>query len=500
MSLLFEQVYNPDILNCLANLSSDEVFTPPEVVNKMLDLLPQELFENPSTTFLDPACKTGVFLREIAKRLLVGLKGIIPDEDERRKHIFTKQLFGIAITEMTSLISRRSLYCSKYANTIYSIVPFQDVEGNIRFKNMEHYWEENKCGFCGANKAQYDRDKWLEQHAYEFIHTNNPQEIFNMKFDVIISNPPYQISDGGFGVSAKPIYNLFVEQALKLNPRYLSMIIPARWYSGGKGLDDFRDRMLNDDRIVQLTDYFDSTECFPGVDLSGGVCFFLWDRDNPRPTHVTTIRNGKILTMQRDLLEKGTDIFIRFNEAVTLYRKIASDNMTPFSSIVSARKPFGFGTKGFPTCSPKHPDCVEIYAYPENSSVMRKDIRRNLEAVDKHKVFIAKAYGERGSFPYLVTGKPFYAPPGTCASETYLMVGPFDSVNEATNAISYMKTRIFRFMVLLKKNTQDAPRRVYDLVPIQDFSHLWTDEILYAKYNLTDEEVAFIESMIRPMD
>lgn len=312
--------YNPDVLSCLANLSNDEVFTPPKLVNEILDMLPQELFQSKETTFLDPVTKSGVFLREIAKRLNEGLKGQIPDQQERVNHIFTKQLYGIAITELTSLLARRSTYCTKKANGKYSVcTSFETEEGNIKYDRIQHTWQNGKCTYCGASEEVYSRTDDLETYAYQFIHTDKPQNIFNMKFDVIIGNPPYQLNDGGgMGTSAKPIYQKFIQQGMKLKPRYLSMIIPAEWYSGGKGLNDFRNEMLNDRRIKVLVDYFNSVECFPGVDISGGVCYFLWERDNQSDCNVISIRDGNKNEMHRPLLEKNTSTFIRFNQAVSI--------------------------------------------------------------------------------------------------------------------------------------------------------------------------------------
>lgn len=497
---LFGNIYTPDVLTCIANLSNDEVFTPPSVANAMLDMLPQELFENPDTTFLDPACKSGVFLREIAVRLIKGLEWQIPDLQERLDHIFHKQLFGIAITELTSLLSRRSLYCSKYPNSEYSVSKFDNAQGNIRYKRINHHWQNGKCVFCGASIGQYERGENLETHAYEWIHMLKPEEIFDLKFDVIISNPPYQISDGGGkGASAIPIYNKFVEQSKKLNPRFLSMIIPSRWFAGGKGLDNFRFNMLHDRHITELVDYFDATECFPGVDISGGVCYFLWDRDTERDCTVTSIVNSEKTTMERPLLENGSETFVRFNKAVSILRKVKAKNDTDFLSIVSSRKPFGLEAKD-KIYKEKVPNSVKVYAYPSDGYVLEKCIRSNKENVEKYKVFISKAYGERGSFPYWVLGKPFVGEPNTVCTETYLLVGSSNDKKTAENIKSYMCTRFFRFLVLLKKNTQNAAKPVYEFVPMQDFSKKWDDEELYAKYNLTEEEIEFIESMVKSMD
>lgn len=490
-----------DILNCLANLSSDEVFTSPELANRMLDMLPQDIFSDPNAKFLDPCSKSGVFLREIAKRLLVGLEAQIPDLQQRIDHIMGKQLFGIALTQLTAEMSRRTLYCAKKANGKYSVAQCfgKNEQGNLRYMRCEHTWQNGKCSQCGANRAQYDRVETIENYAYPFIHKNLNEIFKNMQFDVIIGNPPYQMSDGGSKASASPLYHKFVEQAKKLNPRYLSMIIPARWFSGGKGLDEFRDTMLNDKRMRILVDYFDANDCFPGIDISGGVCYFLWDRDNKGLCKVISKIKNKESTMTRPLLEDGADSFIRFNQSISILRKIREKSDEEFVKIISSRKPFGLDTKPAMSEFAKE-GYVYTYAYPKNAYVDNKLISMNQEWVNEHKIMISYAYGERGDFPYLVIGKPFYAPPQTCCTETYLVLGPMDSKNRCENCISYMQTKFFRFLVLQKKNTQHATQKVYQFVPLQDFSHPWTDEMLYEKYGLTEEEINFIESMIKPME
>lgn len=335
-------MYNPDVLSCIANLSNDEVFTPPEVANAMLDMLPQELFSNPNTTFLDPGCKSGVFLREIAKRLLKGLEDIYPDLQERTEHIFKKQLFGIAITELTAHLSRRSLYCSKTANGNYSVVKFDTVDGNVRFKNIHHRWQRGRCAFCGAAQSQFDRDNSLENHAYEMIHTVKPEEIFSMNFDVIIGNPPYQLDDGGNGVSASPIYQLFIQQAKKLNPSYLSMIIPSRWFTGGKGLDAFREEMLNDRHITKIVDFVNSKDCFPGMSVGGGVCYFLREKERESDCEFKSINGSKTSVAMRRLNE--FEVFIRYNEGLSIVHKALKDSSV--SELISTRNPFGIPSNG----------------------------------------------------------------------------------------------------------------------------------------------------------
>ncbi len=492
--------YNPDVLNCIANLSNDEVYTPPELANKVLDLLPQELFESPETTFLDPCSKTGVFLREIVKRLDVGLADQIPDRQERINHILHKQVFGLAITELTSYLSRRSVYCSKSANGEYSVSHFDTSEGNILYRNNLHTWVNGKCRWCGASQAVYDRGPESEQYAYMFIHTDSLQQFFpDMKFDVIIGNPPYQLKDGGNKSSATPLYNKFVEQAKKLKPHYLSMIIPSRWFGGGKGLDEFRAETLNDNHFRVIVDYEDANDCFPGVDIAGGVCYFLWDRDKSGSCHVYSISNGRTVESTRKLNE--FNVFIRHAEALSIIRKIQLLQEPVLSDVVSSRKPFGLATTDRPL------PYGELTLHWQNGEgpYPKSEISIGKEMIDKWNVITSYAGYDHAGNPgkdgkRKVFNKIEILPPETICNETYLVIDSFDSEEEAKNMVTYMKTLFFRFLVAQLMFSHHITKTAYQFVPLQDFSHPWTDEMLYKKYKLTAEEIAFIESMIRPME
>jgi len=499
-----KQDYSPDILNCLANLSSDEVFTSPELAGRMLDLLPQELFRSSKTRFLDPCAKSGVFLREIAKRLLAGLEAEIPDLQKRIDHIMTHQVFGIACTDLTAEMSRRTLYCSKLANGEYSVTTaFHDQQGNLLYDRCHHTWNaQGRCEYCGASKGEYLRTDSRETYAYPFIH-KSIKEIFHkdMQFDVIIGNPPYQMSDGGNSASAIPIYQHFVEQSKKMRPRYLTMIIPARWYAGGKGLDEFRETMISDTRIRHLEDYLNASDCFGnGVEIKGGVCYFLWDRDNKGICHIVThINSSNISESHRCLKIDDNDVFIRRNEAVTILEKISLKKEPSFSQIVSSRKPFGLPTN-IEGHEKRDKGDVIIYQRGGYAFISPLYIVRNREWIDSYKVYITKAYGASEDWPHQIINKPILGDIGTCCTETYILIGPFRTKVESESVISYIQTKFFRFMVSLRKISQDATSKVYKYVPLQDFSHPWTDEMLYKKYGLTEDEIAFIESMIRPME
>ena len=492
--------YNPDVLTCLANLSSDEVFTPPQVANDILNLLPEELWSDPQATFLDPVCKTGVFLREITKRLDVGLEKRMPDRQKRINHIFTKQLFGLAITELTALLSRRSVYCSKAANGKYSVCSgFKNEAGNVLFERVAHTWENAHCVFCGASQENYERGEELESHAYRFIHTEKPEEIFKMKFDVIIGNPPYQLSDGGFGRSASPIYQKFVQQAKKLNPRYLAMIIPSRWFGGGKGLDDFREEMLGDSHIRKIVDFEDANDVFPGVDIAGGICYFLWDRSSAGPCEIANMHGGTSVVSTRPLNEFET--FIRHSQAVPIIRKVMATREKRMSEQVTARKPFGLAT----SVRPQESGDIILRWQNGEGPYNRAEITVGVDMIDRWKVITSYVGYDHAGNPgkdgrRRVFSKIDILPPGTICTETYLVVGSYADEKRALNLVGYMKTRFFRFLVAQFMYSHHITRESYSLVPVLDMAKRWSDEKLYERYGLDREEIAFIESKIRPME
>ena len=525
---------NPDVLTCIANLSNDEVFTPPEFASRMLDTLTEtwaannkgaNLWADQTVKFLDPCTKSGVFLREITSRLTQGLEQEIPNLEKRVNHILTKQVFGIGITQITSLLARRSVYCSKHAKGEHSIAKgFATDDGNIWFKRMEHTWAGEKCKFCGAGKSVFDRAVGLETHAYAFIHTDNIKarlaELFggNMQFDVIIGNPPYQLDDGGFGASAVPIYNKFVEQAKALEPRLLTMVIPSRWFFGGRGLDDFRKSMLSDGRIRRLVDYPDSRDVFQGVDVAGGICYFIWERDNPGECSVVAYEHGQQPDeVVRPLMEVGAEVFIRSNKALPILKKVmAVENGDTsgrlelpadkrFDAQVSSQKPFGLRTFFRGTEQKSAEDDVLVLQSRGRAWTSRSEIASGQELIDKWKVFTSKSSSEHAgqvdkNGQRRVLSLSGVIPPGSVVTETYILLGAFDTEDKARNCFSYAVTKFFRFLIGVRSSAQDLARSAYSFVPMQDFSKAWTDDELFAKYGLTEDEIAYIARLIRPMD
>ncbi|WP_431305890.1 Eco57I restriction-modification methylase domain-containing protein [Moraxella catarrhalis] len=471
----------------------------------MLDLLPSEIWSNPKATFLDPVCKSGVFLREIVKRLDKGLKNQIPDKQTRINHILKNQVFGIAITGLTALLSRRSVYCSKVANSPLSICEeFDNDMGNIIFGAVHHHFKDGKCSECGASQGVFGNRQGLENHAYAFIHSDRDDvfgELLTMEFDVIIGNPPYQLDDGGAGASAKPIYHLFIEQAKKLNPQFLIMITPSRWFTGGKGLDGFRDSMLNDRRIKEIHDFPNSKDCFDNVEIKGGVNYFLWEKRHDGDCEVFTYDDGHCVSqLKRPLKEKGIDVFIRYNRAVPILHKVQKLNEQSFSDLISSRKPFGLPTnfKGNPKPYINCNENVFLYQTKGTGYVKLSEISRNKDLILKHKILTPKAIGSGDGKVDKVN--PIYAGINTACTETYVVIGPFENEEICNNVMSYINTQFFHFMLTLKKNTQDASRDAYELIPIQDFSKYWVDKDLFEKYGFDNNDIKYIQEMIRPMD
>lgn len=529
--------FNPDVLTCIANLSNDEVFTPPEMANAMLDLLEDAwadahdgctIWEDPEVTFLDPFTKSGVFLREITRRLTDGLAFRIPDLRKRVDHILTKQVYGIGITQLTALLARRSVYCSKYANGEYSIATtFATENGNIWFERTEHTWtggkrefrtdpfsgEElivytrRKCKFCGASEDDYGRGGELETYAYAFIHTDDLKariaELFGetMQFDVIIGNPPYQLSDGGYGTSAAPIYQHFVEKALSLDPRFAVFVTPSRWFAGGKGLDEYRRKMLSDHRMHNLVDIPKLYEAFPGVKIRGGVSYFLWDRDHDGPCTVQTIWDGKRVGEPVSRYLDAADVLVRRNEAVPILEKVRVKGEPTLDATVSSRKPFGLATNYRGKKSPERMrQPVKLFANQRLDWIEREDLLANEGWVDSWKVLMTRVQGTSAAVETKFLSKPLLAGPGTACTETYLVAGRFNDEYEAGRYATYLRTRFVRFLVSLRKSTQDATKQVYRFVPDVPLDRDWTDDLLYQRYGLTEDEIDFIESQVAEHD
>ena len=510
----------PDILDCIANLSSDEVFTPPDLVDKILDLLPEEVWSDSSLKWLDPACKTGIFLRQIAKRLMIGLRDEFPDEEERREHIFHNMLYGIALTDLTALMSRRSLYTSKNANGEKSIANFDTTEGNISYDNRPHTYKNGVCIYCGNKEgSELDRSADRERHAYNFIHLTE-EEAKKMKFDVIVGNPPYQLKDGGGGIgsAAMPIYQLFVNQALKLNPRFLAFIIPSRWFVGGRGLNDFRDFMLNNKHVRHLVDFPNSSDCFPGVDIVGGVCYFIIDKNYTGKCHYEIMSGDEIIVeSNRYLKTDGCDILIRYEIMIDILKKVLDRHEEKFETIVSSQKPFGLRTDflkdpskyNLPPIQEKEiwSPCVSIYGLLNNKRSIKYvpinyPFPSGTELIDKFKIFMPSTYGcsaigENGPTPIL--GEAIMASKLSACTETFTNIGGWDNKEEMENAMSYIKTKFFRFLVGIRKTTQRVTKDTYSFVPLLSFKEVWTDKKLYNRYELTSEEISFIENNIKEM-
>lgn len=507
---------NPDVLSCIANLSNDEVFTPPEFANRILDSLTEawaarhagaNIWADSSVKFLDPCAKSGVFLREITTRLIAGLAPEFPDLQARVDHILTKQVFGIGLTALTSLLTRRSVYCSKHATGAHSVASsFSKDDGNVWFERTEHSWQNGRCIYCNASQNTLDRGTAFETHAYAFIHTDKISDLISklfgdgMRFDVIIGNPPYQLGSDG-GTRDVPIYQHFVEQAKALEPRFLAMVVPARWMASGLGLSEFRKTMLSDSRIRELVDYPAASEVFPGVEIKAGVCYFLWDSGHDGLCNVTTVRGGESFgPMSRDLAEY--DVFVRDSQAVSILHKVLSHAEPSINGILARDKEFGWTSNfsGF-HANAKDGDIPLYYIRSMKRSVgfiERDNVQKSAELIDTWKILVPKAYNGGDAVPHPILGKSLIAPSPSVCTQSFLFFY-VASESEAKSLQSYYCTKFFRFLVSARKITQDATHSTYTWVPMQSWDRMWTDEELFQKYGLTLEEQEYIESQVRTM-
>ncbi len=499
----------PDILDVIAALSSDQIPTPPVMARALLDLLPEEVWSNPEYKWLDPATKSGSILREAARRLMAGLAQWEPDPAKRAEHILKNMLYGCAITMVHGEMTRRSVYVSRDASGPHALVRFDDLEGNLPFIVGEHDYPLNRqgkpsgpCRICSA-PVRLERGESRENYAYAFIHGAYPtKEMGDMQFDVIVGNPPYQLGTEGFGSTASSIYHRFVEHAIALEPKYVAMITPSRWFTGGKGLDDFRNKMIADRRMRALVDNPKLFDCFPGVEIKGGVSYFLWDRDHDGDCEFSTRIDGVITsTMTRDL-RNGDGVLVRDNRAMSIIDKAVKKSKQRVEELCTVTKPFGLTMRSnYPGSVPEPFDGSIPLIYASHVGYSRHDqIQRNHQWIDKWKVILPMAGDGHGREVSYVLGEPIAVAPGSACTQTYFIAGMFDTREETENYAYYLTTKFVRFLVLQRKVTQHVTADRFRFVPLLDMTRRWTDADLYKHFGLDADEAAYIESTIHPRD
>lgn len=472
ISIIIESIKNNETLD-ITPLFTDkervknlgEVFTPINMVCNILDTLPENIWSDKNSTFLDPAMGTGIFHMEIKRRLMNGLKEEFPDENIREKYIEENMLYGIELDKKNYILS---------------------IDSVLHGKNSKKH-------FVCHDALTFDYEQ------------------FGVKeFTAIIGNPPYHVKDGGHGASSIALYNLFIEKSIELNPKYIAMIIPARWYVGGRGLDRFRDNFLKDTRISILHDYSNSKNCFNFVNISGGVCHFLWERDFNGKCKIYFHNNDKIKKEERYLIDGNDDVFIRDNTLISIKNKIKKYNEKTMDNIVTAAKHYGLRNDSIknrekynlpPMSDNKIEDGFRLYGLDNNRNRVIRwlpfdyPFKKN-NGYNKYKVFVPESGGIKND----ILGNPILGEINDICTETFIQIGCFNSKEEAKNCLDYIKTKFFRILVSMRKQTQHGTKKVYKFVPIQDFNEEWSDEKLYKKYNLSDEEIKYIEDNIKEME
>ena len=512
MSADYLQSNQPDILEVISNLSNEDVKTPPKVVNAILDLLPAHVWVDPTLRWLDPGCKSGIFPREVTKRLMVGLTDLFPDESDRLGHILREMVFSIATNEINGLMARRTIYCSKDASSEFSAVRFSSPSGNVWHERIEHAFDvRGRCTECSGTSEQLEI-AGRDNNAYAFIHKAGRAKLseeLNMKFDVIVGNPPYQMDADVEGQNITPLYDAFVEQAIALNPKYISMVIPSRWTAGGKWLDGFREKMLSDNRLRVIVDFPNAEDVFPGVgkSIKGGVQYFLWDRDNPGACSTTTRRGEDVFGPVQRKLDQF-DIFVRDSRALPILEKVLRKKEPSFTELVSMRDPFGPALSsnftGYRKGDHREPGDLKLYMNVGSKRVQKyvnpDVVSKNEGLVKKWKIFIPNAGSDGGQkLPDVVLGVPIVAEPRSVCTLTYLCIGPFDTKVQCESATAYLRTRFARFLISQRKISHHSTQKTYFWVPQQTWDRTWTDAELYKKYGITKDEQAYIETMIKDM-
>jgi site-specific DNA-methyltransferase (adenine-specific) len=503
----------PDVLETLAQLPNDEVYTHPKVVTAMLDSLPSDVWSKHDWKWLDPATKSGAFLREIYRRLMTGLYSWEPDAKTRREHILRNMIYGSSITEITGEVARRTLYQTRDAtgqsvrdeSLRDLIVDFQSREGNVRFVSAEHKFggsgQNRRCTICRAPEALVRLQR--ENFAYAFIHgMYPPEEISEMKFDVIVGNPPYQIGTEGHGATASTIYNFFVERAIALDPRYVVMITPSRWFAGGKGLDEFRSRMIADRHLKTIVDNPKLFDVFPGVEIKGGVSWFVWDREHDGDCEFSTRIKGVVTSTAIRDLRAGDGIVLRDNEAAKIVDKVRAVGLPSIESMVSVTKPFGLTMRSNYKGSVSEPfDGAVPLIYGNKIGYSRLDqIQRNHEWINRWKVLLPRAGDGHGRDQSYVIGEPIALAPGSACTQTYFIAGMFETREETENYAKYLSSKFARFLILQRKITQDVTQERFRFVPLVDFNREWTDADLYERFGLSDDEMYYVENTILDRD
>lgn len=509
-SIVGARTYMPDILDVIAALSSDAIPTPPLLASAVLDLLPDEVWSNPEYRWLDPATKSGSILREVARRLMEGLAQWEPDPAKRAEHILRNMLFGVAITQVHGEMTRRSVYVSRDAASDHAVVRFDDPQGNLPFIAAEHDFATDRAGKASGpcrvcrSPLRLERGDSRENYAYAFIHGAYPtEEMKDMHFDVIVGNPPYQTGDKkNDDDRASPIYQYFVEHAISLKPKYVAMIVPSRWFTGGFGLDKFRERMIADRRFAKIVDNPKLFDCFPGVEIKGGVNYFLWDRDHDGDCEFSTRIDGKVIsTATRDLRE-GDGIVVRDNSAAAIVHKVkATHDGAWCDTVCGPQMAFGSMRTNFSGDKPSPADGdIPLVLSSRVGYVSPDVIEKNKEWVDRWKVLVPMAGDGHGREISYVLGEPIALAPGSACTQTYLVAGLFDSEEETRNYALYLTTKFVRFLILQRKTTQHVFSDRFKFVPVLDMTRPWSDADLYKHFGLTEDEAAYIESTIHPRD